>query len=204
MSTRLAAYRNVILVRSRFQVQERFRNHSIFCCLNRASITITANCKHRNVVPKSKRQFSSPLSTASSSNKPGSKKDPPTLQNLALASVLFGFVTGVFLYSMNSVGRGDGDDDPLAQLKAEAHEAQESAAKNRKLTPQEIQALESGMTHGQFDRPADLEIAVAAPADIATLEEEANLKIFRQKQNELSGESGEDRKHKKPWWRFGF
>jgi hypothetical protein len=98
---------------------------------------------------------------------------------------------------MNSVGRADGEEDPLAQLKAEAHEAQESAKENRKLTPEEIQSLESGMTGGVG---LDVEVAVAAPADIAALEEEANMKIFRAKQQAENG----DKKTKKPWWRLGF
>jgi hypothetical protein len=151
----------------------------------------------------------------SASPKPESKKDSPTIPNLALASVLFGFVTWVFLYSMNAVGRGDGEDDPLAQLKAEAKEAREAATAEhrKKLTPEEIQALESGMTgdsgDGGLDRRVVVEVAVAAPEDIAALEEEANLRVFQQKQQNASMRSADGTQDqpptkKKSWWRFGF
>jgi hypothetical protein len=122
-------------------------------------------------------------------------KPPPTAQNVALAVVLFGFCGAVFTYSLNQVGRSGGD-DPLALLKAEAQEAREK--KHRKLTPEEVAALESGMMGGDGEREGEIEVAVAAPADIAQIEEEANLKVFRQKQG------GEESKKKKPWWRFGF
>ena len=135
----------------------------------------------------------------------------PFVANLALATVLFGFVGFVFTYSMNAVGRSDGEDDPLAQLKAEAQEARDSASNptlsQRKMTPEEIMALESGMgskedEHGRMFGPGDdVEVAVAAPADIAALEEEENLKIFRQRQ-QLQQSSADQKK--KPWWRFGF
>jgi hypothetical protein len=130
-----------------------------------------------------------------------------------LGSVLFGFVSFVFLYSMNAVGRGDGDaaegNDPLALLKEEAQEAREirdraEGGNGGRMTEEEIMALESGLgasADGEVDGDRIItEVAVAAPADIAALEEEANLKIFRQQQNE-----GKDEKpKKKPWWRFGF
>jgi hypothetical protein len=114
---------------------------------------------------------------------------PPTLQNVALASALAGFVFFVFSYSMNAVGgQGDAESDPLALLKEEAQEARQMKANdhNRKLSKEEIDALESGMA-GEYD----------ASSEIAAIEEEANLKVFNQKQ-------GGDEKKKKPWWRFGF
>eukprot|EP00980_Cylindrotheca_fusiformis_P024295 scaffold11725_cov116-Cylindrotheca_fusiformis.AAC.4 len=131
------------------------------------------------------------------STKPPSPPDePPTLKNVALASALAGFCFFVFTYSMNAVGQADATDDPLAQLKEEAQEARQSKAQehNRKLSKEEIAALESGMT-GEYSEST--EIAVAAPSDIADIEEEANRKVFKQKQE------GEEKK-KKPWWRFGF
>jgi hypothetical protein len=148
---------------------------------------------------KNKRQFSAPPSAAPAGKPESSKKETPKLQNMALATGLFGFVGYVFFYSMNSVGRADGKDDPLAQLKAEAHEALQDANQQnkKKLTPEEIQALESGMS---YSAGSDVEVAVAAPADIAAIEEEANLKVFR---NNQQNESGSE-KPKKPWWRFGF
>eukprot|EP00526_Cylindrotheca_closterium_P023528 CAMPEP_0113631120 /NCGR_PEP_ID=MMETSP0017_2-20120614/16173_1 /TAXON_ID=2856 /ORGANISM="Cylindrotheca closterium" /LENGTH=170 /DNA_ID=CAMNT_0000541619 /DNA_START=70 /DNA_END=582 /DNA_ORIENTATION=+ /assembly_acc=CAM_ASM_000147 len=132
----------------------------------------------------------------SSSEKP-EDAPPPTVQNLALASVLAGFTFFVFTYSMNAVGRSDEESDPLAQLKEEAQEARQSKANEHKkrLSPEEIAALESGMT-GAYDKNSKVEVAVAAPAEIAELEEQANMKVFQSKQG------GEQKK--KPWWRFGF
>lgn len=118
-------------------------------------------------------------------------------------------MTFVFLYSMNAVGRGDGDasegNDPLAQLKAEAQEAREHRDRvegGGRMTEDEIRALESGIMRDDGDIDGDriiTEVAVAAPADIAALEEEANMKIFRKHQ-----EDKEPPKKKKPWFRFGF
>jgi hypothetical protein len=127
------------------------------------------------------------------------------MQNTILATALFGFVGGVFLYSMNMVGRSGPESDPLAQLKAEAQEARQNKKgdQQQRMTKEEIDALESGMTGGggEDGDGGKLRVAVAAPADIAQLEEEANLKIFRQKQQD-GGE--EEPKKKKRWWRFGF
>lgn len=110
------------------------------------------------------------------------------LANIALASALTGFCVFVFTYSLNAVGKS-APDDPLAQLRAEAQEAQDvrMQQKAQRLTPEEIAALESGRTGGE-----DMEVAVAAPAEIAQLEEEALLLGKTQAQK------------KKPWWRFGF
>jgi hypothetical protein len=120
--------------------------------------------------------------------------------NVILATVLFGFVVGVFWYSMNAVGRGDvltgggsenEEEDPLAQLKAEAQEALDHRNKvesegggsgsGGRMTPDEIRALESGAVLG---------------ADMTALEEEANRNIL--------GLNNNEEKKKKPWYRFGF
>eukprot|EP00531_Pseudo-nitzschia_arenysensis_P013301 CAMPEP_0116157454 /NCGR_PEP_ID=MMETSP0329-20121206/23352_1 /TAXON_ID=697910 /ORGANISM="Pseudo-nitzschia arenysensis, Strain B593" /LENGTH=197 /DNA_ID=CAMNT_0003654561 /DNA_START=209 /DNA_END=802 /DNA_ORIENTATION=+ len=154
---------------------------------------------------------SKPPTSASSSGGGSKKKTASTemVPNIALASVLGGFVTFVFLYSMNAVGRGDGDasegNDPLAQLKAEAQEAREHRDRvegGGRMTEDEIRALESGIMRDDGEIDGDriiTEVAVAAPADIAALEEEANMKIFRKHQ-----EDKEPSKKKKPWYRFGF
>ena len=112
------------------------------------------------------------------------------IANLALASALTGFCIFVFTYSLNAVGKS-APDDPLAQLRAEAQEAQDVRLqqKAQRLTPEEIAALESGRTVDGDD----MEVAVAAPAEIAQLEEEALL---------LGAKSSPPKK--KPWWRFGF
>lgn len=155
---------------------------------------------------------SKPQGAAAAASKPKKTGSSELLPNIVLASALGGFVTFVFLYSMNAVGRGDGNAaegrDPLAQLKAEAQEARE--AKDRegsggRMTPDEIRALESGLVMEGEDVNRDRiirEVAVAAPADIAAIEEEANLKIFRQRQQD--NQDTTEPKKKKPWWRFGF
>ena len=143
--------------------------------------------------------------SSSSSSLGDKKKKTKTAQseiipNVALATILFGFVTSVFLYSMNSVGRGggggsDGTDDPLAQLKAEAQEAldhREKTGATGRMTPDEIRELESGSGGTSV---ADGDEAVI------NLEEEANSKMFHQQQQK--DESGGGKK-KKSWWRFGF
>jgi hypothetical protein len=163
---------------------------------------------------------SSSTSSAGPSPETKSTKEPPILANVALATALFGFVGYIFWYSMDAVGRGDApsnDDDPLAQLRAEAMEAAQDLEQHRrrpppgvaqKMTPEEIAALESGMSmdaeedeNGNSNGRRIVQIAVAAPADIAAVEEEANLKIFQQKQ---PPQNGEGPTKKKPWWRFGF
>ena len=111
---------------------------------------------------------------------------------------------------MNAVGRGDGNasegDDPLAQLKAEAQEAREYRGRvegggpNGRMTPDEIRALESGVGAAEMMTDGEV-VAVATPADIAAIEEEANLKIFRLQQQQ---NNNEEPKKKKAWWRFGF
>lgn len=117
------------------------------------------------------------------------------LANIALAASLLGFCGFVFTYSMNAVGKADAG-DPLSQLQAEAQEAKNARDQTqaRRLSADEVAALESGMTR----REGDIEVAVAAPADVAQMEEEANLRLFR------NGNGEEPAKTKKPRWRFGF
>lgn len=141
-------------------------------------------------------QSSSSSSSPSSTGQPAEVGPQVQLANIALASALLGFCGFVFTYSMNAVGRADAN-DPLARLQAEAQEAKDARDKSqaRRLTPEEVAALESGMTRRDG---GGMEVAVAAPAEIAQLEEEANLRIFR------TDNSVEASTKKKPWWRFGF
>jgi hypothetical protein len=166
---------------------------------------------------KPNRSLSSSSSPAPPSSKPlsaGEQKKAKTktghteiVPNVILATVLFGFVVGVFWYSMNAVGRGDvltgggsdngEEEDPLAQLKAEAQEALDHRNKvesegggsgsGGRMTPDEIRALESGTVLG---------------ADMTALEEEANRNILGFNNNNNNNNNGE--KKKKPWYRFGF
>eukprot|EP00535_Pseudo-nitzschia_heimii_P012477 CAMPEP_0197196020 /NCGR_PEP_ID=MMETSP1423-20130617/32132_1 /TAXON_ID=476441 /ORGANISM="Pseudo-nitzschia heimii, Strain UNC1101" /LENGTH=251 /DNA_ID=CAMNT_0042649785 /DNA_START=65 /DNA_END=817 /DNA_ORIENTATION=- len=187
-----------------------------------AAAAVTRNCLVRlpNVTgsrPLSSSAAPSSKPPTSGSSAGGAKKQKTgsseLLPNVALAAVLGGFVTSVFMYSMNAVGRGDGEaaegNDPLAQLKAEAQEARGHRDRTEgggRLSEDEIMALESGlgaaqtMTDGEADGDRIItDLAVAAPADIAALEEEANLKIFQQQQN--AGEQPkEEKKKKKAWW----
>ena len=89
---------------------------------------------------------------------------------------------------------GSGDD---YHRNVERDEQENRAQEDQDPPPEEIAALESGMTGEGHE--GQVEVAVAAPADIAELEEEANLKAFRQTQG-----GDDDKKKKKPWWRFGF
>lgn len=184
-------------------------------CLLRLS-NATGNRPISSSVPPSSKP---PKNAPGGSNTGGVKRQKTAtteiVPNVALAGVLGGFVTFVFLYSMNAVGRGDGDavegNDPLAQLKAEAQEAREHRDRTKgggRLSDEEIMALESGLGAAEImaDSKADedriiTDLAVATPADIAALEEEANLKIFEKKKN--TGVEQNEKK-KKAWWRFGF
>jgi len=181
-------------------------------CLLRLS-NATGNRPLSSSVPPSSKP---PKNAHAGSNTGGGKRQKTStseiVPNVGLAGLLGGFVAFVFLYSMNAVGRGDGDavegNDPLAKLKAEAQEAREHRDRTEgggRMSEEEIMALESGlgaaemMTDGEADEDRIItNIAVAAPADIAALEEEANLKIFQN----MGGEPKE--KKKKAWWRFGF
>ena len=142
-----------------------------------------------------RRRWQSSSSSPSAEPPQGDPPSPHTrLANLALASALLGFCGFVFTYSMNAVGKADAD-DPLARLQAEAQEAKDSREKShaRRLTVEEVAALESGMTTQQENG--------GGRSEIAALEEEANLKIFGKE----NGDNGEvSNKKKKPWWRFGF
>jgi hypothetical protein len=89
---------------------------------------------------------------------------------------------------MNSVGRADGNEDPLAQLKAEAHEAMQHQDVKKKLTPEEIEALETGNISNSDGSDIFCEAAME--------EEEANLKAMQRDEVNV-------KKPKKPWWRFG-
>ena len=169
---------------------------------------VKTNARNNRSMSSSAPPSSKPPTSASTEKKKTASSE--LVPNLALASVLGGFVTFVFLYSMNAVGRGDGDaaegNDPLAQLKAEAQDVRDHRDRvegSGRMTEDEIRALESGIVrdHGEADGDRIItDVAVAAPADIAALEEEANLKIFRKQQDD----GKELKPKKKPWWRFGF
>lgn len=99
------------------------------------------------------------------------------MKNVGMAIVLLGFVGSVFTYSMNAVGRADETNDsasdPLAQLRAEAHEARQMEKyqnHGKIMSKEEIDALETGRTNVDED--------IQAITD--AIEEDANRTVFQQ------------------------
>mmetsp|Transcript_33501 Transcript_33501/g.50533 ORF Transcript_33501/g.50533 Transcript_33501/m.50533 type:complete len:185 (-) Transcript_33501:141-695(-) len=92
--------------------------------------------------------------------------------NYATAAALMGFVGYVFWYSMNAVGQNSEKNDPLATLQKEAAEARAIQAKKESNTA-DLAQLDVGFTKEQAERGV-ITLAVAAPDDIATKEEERN------------------------------
>lgn len=101
------------------------------------------------------------------------------LQNVALATMLVGFVTGVWWYSMNAVGRAD-----EISLELEANEARERALIRNAQEEQnkDLANLEMGVS-GEED--VDITVAVAAPDEIASQEEDENQALLKQSERPL-------------------
>lgn len=166
----------------------RFHHHQ-----RRAMITTTKKEILSSTTTTRRLQSSSSSSTPSGGNNSNNKpetKEVPLLSNIILASALLMFVTGVFTYSMNAVGRNGGVDenDPLAQLRAEAEDVRTTDVallhRTKKMTQEEIDRLESGRVDmSDDDNNNDLQ------------EEEMAM---------MAKESNNGKKGKKPWWRFGF
>jgi hypothetical protein len=89
------------------------------------------------------------------------------LQNYALATVLLGFVTGVWWYSANAVGRAD-----EVSLVLEAEEARET----REVKKQQEEYISDMGAVDQED--GEITLAVAAPDDIASEEEDLNREVL--------------------------
>jgi hypothetical protein len=102
---------------------------------------------------------------------------PPEIHraNYITASLLLGFVGYVYWYSMHAVGRGE---DPLTNLQQEAAEARairdKKAAQERSAA--ELAELDAGVS--EKDLGEGVTLAVAAPDDIATKEEERNKAVL--------------------------
>lgn len=106
------------------------------------------------------------------------------MSNLALATVLVGFVGGVWYYSMMSVGQQEKNtEDPLAQLKMEAQEAMDQQQKEN-APDERAQQLLQEFTRGEHD-PDRAELD--AMEELDRLEEE---------------EAAAKKKKKKSWWKF--
>jgi len=87
------------------------------------------------------------------------------LKNAAMAAALFGFCFGVAWYSMNSVGQAGGggssgddisDDDPLAQLRREARQAQTKRDRETQTTDNAQDMLRQ-FQQGKYDPDSELE-----------------------------------------------
>mmetsp|Transcript_34996 Transcript_34996/g.76550 ORF Transcript_34996/g.76550 Transcript_34996/m.76550 type:complete len:230 (+) Transcript_34996:119-808(+) len=104
------------------------------------------------------------------------------MRNYATAAGLVAFITGVWWYSMQAVGRGELLDE--AGLRAEAEEAKD-AAERRSMEEKEAEDLaELEVTMANLaqsgggdliEAEADITVAVAAPDGVAREEEERNL-----------------------------
>lgn len=94
------------------------------------------------------------------------------LRNYATALVLAGFCTAVWYYSIQSVGRADGG---IEELMAEANEAKEGREEmevsDGKI--EELAGLDVTMSQMSGDMEG-VEVAVAAEAEIAQMEEDLN------------------------------
>mmetsp|Transcript_11382 Transcript_11382/g.10890 ORF Transcript_11382/g.10890 Transcript_11382/m.10890 type:complete len:238 (-) Transcript_11382:272-985(-) len=112
------------------------------------------------------------------------------MRNYATAAGLVGFVTWVWWYSMQAVGRSqsNGDGDIEQKLRNEAEDAVNSA-ETKSISQQEAEELAqldvtlSGDLDGDDGSimGEDIIVAVAAPDDIATAEENINLAAVNKK-----------------------
>ena len=104
------------------------------------------------------------------------------MRNFATAAGLVAFITGVWWYSMQAVGRGELMNE--AGLRAEAEEAKD-AAERRSMEEKEAEDLaELEVTMANLaqseggdliEAESDITVAVAAPDGVAREEEERNL-----------------------------
>lgn len=94
------------------------------------------------------------------------------LRNVALATTLVGFVTGVWWYSMNAVGRAD-----EVSFELEAEEARERALLQAAKDDEHanLANLEMGVVAGEDE----MVVAVAAPDEVAFGEEDKNRALMK-------------------------
>jgi len=102
------------------------------------------------------------------------------LQNVAMATMLVGFVTGVWWYSMNAVGRAD-----EVSFELEASEARERALIQAAKEEQQENLADLEMGVVDQDEDVDITVAVAAPDDIASEEEAKNRALLKQSDRPL-------------------
>ena len=130
-------------------------------------------------------QLASEFVQFSAARKPGTESlqeltQTQKLQNYGLAVGLLAFVASVWYYSMTSVGRSEGG---LEQLISEA-EGAKSKKERQSVAEKEVdELLKAEMSLGSLDSTDEamggkgLVVAVAAPDEIATREEERNLEV---------------------------
>ena len=102
------------------------------------------------------------------------------LQNVALATLLVGFVTGVWWYSMNAVGRAD-----EVSFELEASEARERAIIREAKNKQQENLANLEMGAADQDEEVDITVAVAAPDEIASEEEKQNQALLKKSDRPL-------------------
>lgn len=104
------------------------------------------------------------------------------LRNAALATTLVGFVTGVWWYSMNAVGRAD-----EISFELEAEEARERALiqASKEQEHADLANLEMGVAGSSSSGEEEMELAVAAPDEIASEEEDKNRALMKSNKKPL-------------------
>ena len=131
-------------------------------------LAVLGNAQRSNLVRFSKRNF------ASDERKQGyealSDLEPKKkLANYAMASGCLVFITGVWYYSIRAVGRGDGELEELEKAAAQKITVHQSGFKAPNAA-----TIQTPIQDG-------VEIAVAAPAGVAELEEKALIETDAEK-----------------------
>jgi hypothetical protein len=102
------------------------------------------------------------------------------MANIITATGLFGFVGFVFWYSMSTVGQVTRDGDSLTIFEQEASAGRAAKARQaaQDRTAEELAGLDIGMSEKDIESQG-ITLAVAAPDDIATLEEDLNKAVLK-------------------------
>jgi hypothetical protein len=100
--------------------------------------------------------------------------------NYATAACLIGFVGYVFWYSMTAVGQVTSEVDALSSLQEEATDARALKAKRdaQDRTAEELADLDMGLSEKDLEKEGII-LAVAAPDEIATQEEDRNVAVLK-------------------------
>jgi hypothetical protein len=106
------------------------------------------------------------------------------IANYATATGLLGFIGYIFWYSMTSVGQAKAGENDMSTLQQEASQARADKLRRQgqELSPEEVAALDLGVS--DKDLEAGAIVAIAAPDDIATEEENRNQGAISSKDTE--------------------